>query len=292
MKLIKHVAVIVVACLLLGCGGDAVPKYHGFLYFGAGSYLGKFSLRDGSSSIVSSVGNANIREVDQLHGSRLLLSLDAIENNREVAKITWLDVRTLQDTALFAGVAAVWVPDVQTYIYDDGSRLSAASTHRDYVTDNVIMDHRINDLAEILVVSPTSIVFQIGFRERRRIWQYDVDSASTAELEPLANVCSLRHSAWISVRRQLACKTQSSGDYVLVGLDGQVAAMLALPEGREFEALEYVPDQDLLIFSEPWRSAVMEEPRTAVWAYDFDSGDTHRISEHQYLGNSTVYRRE
>ncbi|MEL7185475.1 MAG: hypothetical protein AAFN50_03430, partial [Pseudomonadota bacterium] len=265
---------------------------HGHLYFGAGGYLGKFSLADGSSDVVTGVGNANIREVDELYGKRLLLSLDAIENNREVAKITWLDVRTLQDTTLFAGVAAVWVPDVKTYVYDDGSRLSAASTHSDFRTDNVIMDHRINDIAEILVVSGTAILFQVGYAERREVWHYEVGSQALTKLQAVNRVCGLRHSVWIAAQNLLACRSESTGRYVLVGLDGEVSAELPLPDGHDFEAIEYIADQQLIVFSEPWRSALIRQPRNAVWVHELQSGRSERIAEHQYLGNSTAYRRE
>lgn len=283
---------IAVGLFLAACGGEPAPKYHGFLYFGAGGYLGKFSLRDGSSSIVVSVGDANVREVDALHGSRLLLSLDAIENNRDVAKIVWFDTRTFQQSALYAGVAAVWLPDVHTYIYDDGSRLSAASTHRDFITDNVVMEHRINELVDILVISPASAVFQIGLAEHSRVWRYDAGLADLSELAELATTCSLRHAAWVKSREQLACRSRTTGAYILVGLDGETTQTLALPDEREFEILEYVPDQELLVLVEPWRTTVFKQPRTAVWVYELESGETHRIAKHQYLGRSAAYRRE
>lgn len=288
----KQVIVIAVAVLIAACSGDPPPKYYGFLYFGAGGYLGKFSLRDGSSSIVRGVGDANIREVDELHDSRVLLSLDAIENDREVAKIAWLDVRTFQDTTLFAGVAAVWLPEVHTYIYDDGSRLSAASTHRDFETDNVILDHRINDVTEIVPVSPSSVVFELGQDERRKIWHYDAGSAELVELDRFAEICSLQHSSWIVPRHQMACRSEVTGAYVLIGLDGEIAGTLALPEGREQQALEYIADQNLLVFVEPWRTAVFGQPRIAVWVHELDTANTHRIAKHQHLGRSTAYRRE
>lgn len=278
--------------LLASCSGETPPKYHGFLYFGAGGYLGKFSLRDGSSSIVSGVGDANIREVDELYGTRVLLAIDSNENNQDVARIIWVDVKTFQDTALYAGVAAAWIPDVHTYIYDDGSRLSAASTHRDYVTDNVIMDHRINDLVEMLVVSPSSVVFEMGRDERRKIWRYDAGTAELTELEQLANVCSLRHSAWIAPDNEVACKSETTGEYVRVSLGGEVGSTLELPADREFEAIEYVADQDLLVFVERWNTAVINTPRAAVWVHELDTGETVRIAKHQYLGRSTAYLRE
>lgn len=289
---IKQLAVTIVVLLIAGCGGDPTPKYYGFLYFGAGEYLGKLSLRDGSSSIVRSVGEANIREVDGLHGRRVLLSIDALENNREVSRIIWVDVETFQDTSLFAGVAAVWLPDVHTYIYDDGSRLSAASTHRDFVTDNVIMDHRINDLAEMLVVSPTAVVFEVGQDERRQIWHYDAGFAELRELADLADTCSLRHSAWLASSSQIVCRSLSSGQYVTVGLDGKVADVLALPDEREFEVLEYVADQNILVLVEHWRTALFDRPRAAVWVHELDTGATVRIAKHQYLGRSTTYMRD
>ena len=292
MKLRKSCTVIVALALLAACGSEAPPKYYGFLYFGAGGYLGKFSLRDGSTSIVSSAGNANIRRVDEMYGTRVLLSLDAIENNREVAKISWLDVRTLQDTSLFGGVAAVWLPDVDTYIYDDGSRLSAASTNPDYVTDNVIMEHRLNALAEILVVSGTAVLFQSGHAERRRLWRYDADTAVLVELVALGRLCGLRHAVWVSSRGLLACRSETTGRYMLVSLDGETLGELALPEGNEFRAIEYVDDQQLIVLKEPWRSALLGQPRSAVWVHELESGVTRRISRHQHLGNATAYRRD
>lgn len=288
----KQLSVIAVILLIAGCTGEPPPKYYGFLYFGAGEYLGKFSLRDGSSSIVKSVGEANIRDVEELEGARVLLSIDAMENDREVSRIIWVDVATFQDKSLYGGVTAVWLPELHTYIYDDETRLSAASASRDFATDNVIMDHRINGLIEILVVSPWSAIFEIGRDERRKIWHYDAGTAELTEMEQFANVCSLRHSVWIARDKEVACRSEVTGEYMRVSLDGDVGDVIELPEGKEFEAIEYVADQNLLVFVERWNTAVINRPRAAVWVHELDTGVTVRIAKHQHLGRSTAYLRE
>ena len=77
-----------------------------------------------------------------------------------------------------------------------------------------------------------------------------------------------------------------------VGLDGEVGDVLNLPADREFEAIEYVADQNLLIFVERWNTAVINRPRSAVWVHELDTGETVRIAKQQHLGRSTVYLRE
>ena len=106
----------------------------------------------------------------ELYGRRVLLSIDALENNREVSRdYLGRRPRPSRIRPCSAGVAAVWLPGCCTLIYtttDHGCPL-----HRRIaiiVTDNVIMDHRINDLAEMLVVSPYgSNVFEVGQDERQ-----------------------------------------------------------------------------------------------------------------------------
>ena len=283
------VAALSISLLLTGCGKEPARQYHGLLYFGAGAYLGQFNLADGSSSVVVGVGDANIREVHEMQRNRVLLVLDVFESTRNVTKISWLDTKTYQVMALFQGTKVAWFPEYETYLYDDGVRLSAVTLSEDQDTDNIILDHRLNAVTTLHVVSESRAIFDAGPRDAPTIHQYDVVTRQTWDLEKLAELCHFRGSAWISDRNKLACRSRADGDrFLLTDIDGFDVESLPLPEGRQFRLIKEITGQNALVVSEQISSRVGGKQELPVFVMDLDTGELTEISGDQHLGESVA----
>ena len=290
-SLCKLSALLMLCASFAACETRTEHKLHGVLYFGAGSYLGAFNIGDGSSTVVSSVGDANIRDVHEMQGNRVLLVMDVFENTREVSRISWLDTRTLQITALFQGVKVAWLPEFETYVYDDGARLSAVSLSLDQDTDNAILTHRLNAVSTIHVVSESAVIFDAGPRDARTIHHYDVETRILTSLDALAATCNLRASVWVADKQKIACRAFAEGGrYVLSSLDASDAIPLALPEDRRFRAVKALPGQGALIVTEVTPARSGGRPDLPVSAFMLESGELLPISGNQHLGDSVAYR--
>ena len=112
-------------------------------------------------------------------------------------------------------------------------------------------------------------------------------------LDRLAGVCRLEHSVWIDDLEQLACNqdTQEGAEaaYVLVNLDGEVSRRLVLPEGKRFDALTYVREQNALIFRERWDGIFGGREKSSIWVHNIESGENLRLARNRSLGSSVVY---
>ena len=282
-------ATLFFCAVLAACDNEPVREYHGILYFGAGGYLGQFNLADGSSSVVVGVGDANIREVHEMQRNRVLLVLDVFESTRQVTKISWLDTKTYQVTALFQGTKVAWLPEYETYLYDDGSRLSAVTHSEEQDTDNIILDHRLNAVTTIHIVSESHAIFDAGPRDAPTIHQYDVVTRQVWDLERLAELCHLRGSAWISARNKLACRSRAdSGRFLLSDIDGLDVESLPLPEGRQFSLVKEITGQNALVVSELEKASIGGKRGLPVFAMDLDTGELTEISGDQHLGDAVA----
>jgi hypothetical protein len=157
------------------------------------------------------------------------------------------------------------------------------------------VSHNLNQLSTIVDVSDEMVLFDTGIPEQRRIHSYNIMTRELLQRDALTERCRLDGSVWINDREQLACQARTqSGDgteYLLTDLDGNVRGRLALPPGKQFIALAYAADQQVLLLTEPWRTVFGGE-RFAVWAYDLITDQSHRILKNQYLGASAVYSDE
>ncbi len=281
-------------CLVLSaCDGAPEREYHGSLYFGAGNYVGEFNLSSGESEVVASVGDANVRGVHAMDDDRVLLAIEAFEHTRNVAKISSINVESLHVTALFQGTRVAWLPKFETYVYDDGARLAAVTHSADYDTDNVVLNHRVNAVSTIHVVSESAVIFDAGPRDARTIYHYDVQNGALSELDDLASICTLRRSAWVEGRRKLACRgTLPADPYVLVGLDGHEPDPLSLPQHAGYRVVAALPGQDALVVTRDEASMIGGRPARPVEVLDLGTGELTRLSNDQHLGESValIYR--
>lgn len=284
--------ILVLLPLLQSCERGEQLDLHGHLYFASGNYVGDLDLVKGTSVIVANRGAVTIHDISGFGNKRFLMAETAVVETREVPRISWVDIETGQAETLFSGVAARYLGAHSALVWDDGSRLHVTSRRRNSSVNAQITSHSLNQLSTIIDVSDNMVLFETGIPEQRGIHSYDVGTRQLQPRETLSAVCKLEGSVWLADRGQLACQARTqSGDgteYLLTDLDGNVRGRLALPQNKQFLALAYAADQQVLILTEPWRTVLGGE-RFAVWAYDLITGQSHRILKNQYLGASAVY---
>ena len=86
----------IIGCItaLSACGQQAPHGYVGYLFFAQGNYLTRFSLRDGSISVVANFGDMTIREIKPFGEKRLFLAGTAAIGQKTVPRISWIDLET------------------------------------------------------------------------------------------------------------------------------------------------------------------------------------------------------
>lgn len=277
---------------LAACGPAEPSGYHGALYFGKGPYLMRFSLSDGSLSVVDNLGDKTIREVSRFGRDRLLIAETALVNRRTVARISWIDPETGESSALYSGVVGRYLDEAGVVVYDDGSKLYAVPQLGPGSTE-VILPHRSNELNRMIEVSGSTLLFETGEAGARVISAWHAMTGELRELDALSAVCELYGAVWIGSLQRLACSKRAEAGvdaaYVLVDLDGVIHGQLDLPEGRQFHALTYVDSQQVLVLRETWYAWLGNQQRSAVWLHDISSGASLRLARQQNLGDSVVY---
>lgn len=294
----RFVQIASVSCLLpllQSCEPQTRPDLHGQLYFASGNYIGEFDLEQGTSTIAANRGAVTIRNVSAFGDGRLLLAETATVDNKEVPRISWIDLDTGRAGSLYSGVIARYLPGPGVLVWDDGTRLHASSRTRNSSHNAEIITHNVNQLTTILDVADDTVLFATGGPTQRIIYSYNVVTKELLRRSELSNTCQLAAAVWVGNRDQLACLAhETAGNdagYLLVDLDGNIRGRLDLPQGRHFVALAYLPDQHLLIFTERWQALLGGAERFAVWAYDMSTGQSHRLVKDQYLGASAIYSR-
>ena len=286
---------LLVIPLMVACQPNDDSGYRGYLYYAQDSYLMQFSLRDGSRTVVTAVGDRKIREISQLGEGRLLIAELATLSWQTVARISWMDLKTNRSEPLYSGVRARFVADAGVIVYDDGSKLYAVPLAGESELDSVILAHRRHQLTAMVGISGTRLLFEVQEQGRPVIHAYDAANGTLQTLEGLGDACELDGSVWIDELELLACRDRDGeGDrsahaYVLADLEGNVSRRLQLPEGGSYLALAYIPGQDALIFRETWRSDFADQPRAAIWAHDIHSGSNQQLSDSVDPGTSVVY---
>ena len=278
---------------LAACESPDQGDFHGYLYFAKASYLARFSLRDASLTIVDNRGNREIRDVSGFGPDKLLIAESESINRKNVSRISWIDLKTGQSTALYSGMLARFLSDSDVIVYDNGLKLFAVSLSGDPGGDEVIVSHRRNQLSAIIEVMSDVVLFEIHENGEKVIRSYDMVTGESRILDALSAACSLDGAVWIDEIEQLACRERSGDDeisaYILTSLEGEVGPRLVLPEGGQFLALTFVDSQGILILKEKWTSEFGTRQNSAVWAHDIRSGRNYRIAKNQNLGTSVVY---
>jgi hypothetical protein len=285
-------SICLLAAALAACGPREPSAYRGDLYFGQGSYLMQFSLRDGSLIVVDNLGDKTIRDLSGLGPDKLLIAESASVNRRSVSRISWFDLETGESSALYSGILARYLDKAGIIAYDDGSALHAVPQFG-VGSYEVIFPHRSNQLTTLLVVSGDALLFEVGDAGQEAIHAWNALAGERRVLGALSATCRLRGAVWIETLGQLACKERApawaDADYLLADLDGVVGGKLDLPEDRQFLALAYISGQQALILQETRRGLFGGQEKSAVWAYDVHTGKSTRLARNQNLGSSVVY---
>jgi len=291
-KILLTLLFILLLPAMVSCHSDDQPGYNGYLYFAKSHYLMRFSLREGSLSVVTNLGDRTILDISDFLEGRLLIAESAFLNRKVVRSISWVDVNSGQTAALYSGGMARFLEGSGFVVYDDGERLFAVELAGDS-DSKLIYTHRTNQLSALMVVSENTVLFETNDAGDWRILSYDVITGTLQTLDRLSGVCRLNQAVWIEDLAQLACKEQSNqskyAHYALMNLDGEVSRTLALPEGKHFDALAYINEQHTLVLKESWSSIFGGQEKSAIWVHNIQSKESHRLAKNQNLGSSVVY---
>jgi len=253
--------------LVSGCDIEQEREYWGFLYFGAGSYLGQLDLRDGSVAVLANLGDTEIEEVSSFGDEQLLLSVFGPVNRKDTFRLMYYELDGGGRATLIDGRHGRYLPQPEALIYDDGAYLNVRLYGDGPMQELSVIQHRFGAGARILPVSDTRFLYSID--PEKAIESFDVELQESEPLTELSASCGLDGALWIAKRTAVLCKRlEPVPSYALVSLDGTVQEVLKVPDAERFRALAYLADQDALVLAEQWQTLVSGSTRHAVWIYD------------------------
>jgi hypothetical protein len=287
--------VLALVPLLLACQPSGENTYRGYLYFAQGSYLMRISLREASFEVATHLGDKQIREISDFGEGRLLIAETASINRKNVARISWVDLKTGQLQAMYPGVKARFIAVADAIVYDDGSRLYSVTQQDGAELSSQVLSHKRFQLSDMVEVSNGRLLIEMLEDGIPGIVVYHAEAGTLTRLQPLAQLCGLKGAVWIDDLEQLACRERAQAeeganhDYVFANLEGEVLSRPALPDGGNFLALSYISNQGALVFKESWISEFDGQRKSAVWMHDPRSGENQLITDTVNLGSSVVY---
>lgn len=275
--------------LFSGCQSDEKREYWGYLYFGAGAYLGQLDLRDGSVAVMANLGDTVIRELDAFGDDQLLLSVFGPVNRKDTHRLMQFELDTLGLGTLINGGHGRFLPVPEALIFDDGAHLRVRIFGGRAMEELTVIQHRFGSRPRVLQISETRFLFSVDPDDA--IFSFDVDTRETLALPELSNECRLDGALWIEARDALLCKRDGESNiYGFVGLDGAAHGELVIPDAVPYRAVAYLADQDAVVLTEAWNTVVSDSTRYSIWIYDLASNSSVRLVKDQYLGTSVVYR--
>lgn len=291
-KILLRLCLILLLPTLFSCDPGDQPGYHGYLYFAKSHYLMRYGLKDGSLSVVTNLGDKRIHDISSFLENRLLIAESASVNRMGVRRISWVDVNTGQTAALYSGILARFLEGSGIVVYDDGERLFTVALASDSDSET-IFTHKMYQISTLMVVSKDTVLFETNDDGEWRIRSYNVITGTLKTLDRLSGICRLDQAVWINDLEQFACKERSNqseyASYILTDLNGDVSGTLALPEGKHFDALAYISGQSALVLQESSSGFFGGQDKSAIWVYNIQSGESHRLAKSQNLGSSVVY---
>jgi hypothetical protein len=274
---------------LSGCESGEDREYHGHLYFGAGGYLGKFDLRNGSVEVMTNLGDTAIEELGSFGDEQLLLSVFGPVNRKDTFRLMYYAFSGGGLATLLDGRHGRYLPEPNALVFDDGVYLNVRMYGDGAMEEVAVAQHRFGATARVLLISDTQFLYSID--PEQAIVSFDVASQASQPLGELSRDCGLDGAVWIAERAALLCKRSGEvRDYALMTLDGTVQRILDIRDIERFRALAYLPDQDAVVLTERWKTLVSGRTRHAVWVYDLENDQMVRVVKSQRLGTSVVYR--
>jgi len=240
-------------------------------------------------SVLTSVGDASIREIDAFGEDQLLLTVLGPVNHKDTFRLMQFQLDTNGLVTLINGRHGRYLPVPEALIFDDGAHLRVRVYGGGPMQELTVIQHRFGSSVHIMQVSATQFLYSVG--RESTIHTFDVDSRESLALAELSRECQLDGALWIDARDALLCKLEdASTSYRFLGLDGSARGALAIPDAGPYRAVAYLADQDALVLTQTWNTVVSDSVRYAIWIYDIASGRMVRLVEDQYLGSSVVYR--
>jgi hypothetical protein len=291
-RLLPGIAGFALLLQVAACGAPEHEELRGSLYFAAGNYLALLDLRDGSTSVVANLGDADIRSLSPQLEDRLLLTVYGNENNRETRNLVLYDLASRQTLTLLNGHIGYYLPGTMTLVFDDGARIYVTEPIQGDWEKTEVIEHRYNQGVDIVPIAATRFIYRVADGP---LYVYDQVAGRSIELRGLGSTCRFERALWFAEREQMLCQLRHEGEsmqYAFVGLDGTVHEDVSLPSSRDLRPLAFLPDQDVLILTERWRGGLADRVRWAVWVYRFDSGEAYRLLDDQHLGEHVSYARD
>lgn len=275
-----------------GCSGPDHEELRGALYFAAGNYLALLDLRDGSTSVVANLGDADIRSLGPQLEDRLLLTVYGSENGRDTKHLVLFDLESRQTLTLLNGHIGFYLPGTSTLVYDDGVGIHVTERVRGEWEKTAVVEHRYNQRVEIVPVTAERFIYRVADGP---LYLYDKLAGRSIELGALEETCRFDRARWSAEREQVLCQLRREGEllqYAFVGLDGVVGEGVPLPPSHDLRPLVFLPDQQALVLTERWRGGLANRVRWGVWVYRFDTREAYRLLDDQYLGEYVSYARD
>jgi hypothetical protein len=275
--------------LAAACTPNDRAELRGALYFVSANYLAMLDLRDGSTSVVSNLGEVNIRSLSPQLEERLLLNVIDSEENRERRLLVLYDIASRQTHTLLRGRNGHYLPGTRTLVYDDGVRIFVTERVRGTWKKTEVAEHRYNEKVDIVPISGTRFIYRIGDGP---FLVYDKTAGRSIGLGALESACRMDRALWFADREQMLCQTRTENEqfaYSFVGLDGSTREPLPLPSTHDLRPLVLLPDQQVLLLTERWQGGLANRVKWGVWAYRFDTQEAYRLLDDQYLGDSVHY---
>jgi hypothetical protein len=285
---------VLLCAWVAACGQPSRQGPAGYIYFGSGSYLGKFSLRNGSSEMLGYVGDVNVSSVGNYKSGELLLTATRLVNSREAKMVVRYELANKHYTNLFLGDLALFLPRGEVTVYDDGLALQSTRIIEKERKITKILAHDFDEKVSVVPVTDSSFLFQVAKGNWARIFLYDTATESLESLEKLAERCNLDGAIWVSERQSLLCRGPldpgPDPDYRYLSLQGELGETLQPPDGHALRPLLYLPDQRVIVLTESWRGVWGGKQKYAVWIHSPASGEIYRLVKDQYLGEHVAYR--
>ncbi len=294
-RLAKGCGVLLSSLFLLSCDSSQHAELNGYLYFGAGAYLGVINLQTGDATPVASVGDLEIEHLSTFDNNELLISVSSSESMRSGRRILRYDPALNYATEFMLGTGARYLPGSNLIIYDNGNQLLAVP--RDEVAGVPTVIHSHDRRASIAVVIVSDVQVLVGFKNEREpvVLRIDATTGISETLDDLARECDLDDAQWMADEAQLLCKKPGAVDdellYQFVDMQGRVHGALNLPQNKRFRAVAYLAEQRAVVLTETWHGWFDKKVKGAIWIHDLRSGETWRLADNQHLGSSVVYRR-
>lgn len=100
----------------------------GYLYSGAGKYLGRLDLSTGDSTPVARFGDLDIQWLSALENRELLLSVVATRRGATQSRVLRFDLAPHRASVFLMGSAAQYLPETASVLYHDGRRMIAGTS--------------------------------------------------------------------------------------------------------------------------------------------------------------------